>query len=384
MILPHPNLTPHFLLRSGITFLNHGSFGACPAPVFATYQQWQRELEAQPVAFLGRQLPALLAEVRTTLGTYLGVAGDDLALVPNATHGVNSVARSLDLQPGDEVLGTDHEYGAVNRTWQFICARAGAIYRQATLPMPLEDSARVIEALWQQVTPRTRMIVVSHITSPTALILPVAAICARARAEGILTLVDGAHAPGQIALDLTDIGADFYTGNCHKWLCAPKGAAFLYARPALQDQLEPLIVSWGWQPEQPGPSRFVDLFGWTGTADPAAYLSIPAAIAFQAEHDWPALRTACHDLLAEARQAVGDLAGQGQLCTDAPTWYAQMATIPLPPCDPIRLKQRLWDDYAIEVPVIDWNGRPHVRISIQVYNGPADLEHLLIALRALL
>lgn len=384
LTLPLPTLAAQFLLRPGVTFLNHGSFGACPRPVFDTYQGWQRELEAQPVEFLGRRIPGLLAEARAALGAYLGAPADDLAFVPNATHGVNIVARSLALAPGDEVLGTDHEYGAVDRTWRFICGRRGARYVQAAIPVPLDDPAAVVEALWAAVTPRTRLIVVSHITSPTALTFPVAAICRRAREAGILTLVDGAHAPGQIPLELSAIGADYYTGNCHKWLCAPKGAGFLYARPAAQAMLEPLVVSWGWEAEAPGRSPFVDYFGWTGTADPAAALSVPAAIDFQERHNWPAVRAACREFLGEARRRIGALAGQGQLCGDSPELWAQMAAVPLPPCDPIALKARLWAEHQVEVPLVVWNGRPLLRISVQAYNGPEDIDRLVAGLRALL
>jgi isopenicillin-N epimerase len=204
-----------FLLQPEMVFLNHGSFGACPAPVFAVYQEWQRALEAQPVEFLGRQGTALLATARAALAAYVGAEADDLVFVPNATTGVNIVARSLRLAPGDEVLATNLEYGAVDRTWQFLCRRAGASYVRQPIPLPVETAAEVIEALWQGVTPRTRVICVSHITSITALILPVAEICRRARQAGILTVIDGAHAPGQIPLDLAAIDADFYTGNCH-------------------------------------------------------------------------------------------------------------------------------------------------------------------------
>jgi isopenicillin-N epimerase len=376
-----PAYADQFMLRPDMTFLNHGSFGACPRPVFEVYQQWQRELEAQPVEFLGRRISGLLREARAALGAYLGASGDDLAFVPNATHGVNIVARSLDLQPGDEVLASDHEYGAVDRTWRFICGQRGATYRTTPVAVPFTDAETIVNQLWQGVTPRTKAIVVSHLSSPTALTFPVVALCARARAAGILTIIDGAHAPGQIELDLQALGADFYTGNCHKWLCAPKGAGFLYTRPERQALLVPLIVSWGWESLAPSDSPFVDYFEWTGTADPAAYLSVPAAIAFQQERDWPAVRTACHALVSEARRAIAALSDAPQLCAEGKQWYAQMASIPLPPCQIVPLKKRLWDEYRIEVPLIDWGGRQYVRVSIQAYNKPEDVERLVNALR---
>lgn len=382
--LPVAGLAEQFLLRPGMAFLNHGSFGACPRPVFDVYQGWQRELEAQPVEFLGRRIPGLLADARAALGAYVGAPADDLAFVPNATHGVNIVARSLSLGPGDEVLATDHEYGAVDRTWRFVCGKVGAQYVNQPIALPLRDPAEVVEQLWAGVTPRTRVIVVSHISSPTALIFPVAEICARARAAGIITVIDGAHAPGQIDLDMRQIGADFYTGNCHKWLCAPKGAGFLYARPEMQDQLEPLVVSWGYEAISPGRSRFVDYFGWTGTSDPAAYLSVPAAIAFQREHTWPAVRAACHRLLLEASQRLTELTGLEPISPDTADWWVQLRALPLPPCDMHEVKARLWDEFQVEVPIVEWGGRQFVRVSVQAYNGPADIDRLVGALGEIL
>jgi isopenicillin-N epimerase len=378
--LPMPNLADQFLLRPNITFLNHGSFGACPRPVFQTYQNWQLELEGQPVEFLGRRISGLLSEARAKLGAYVGASGDDLAFVPNATHGVNIVARSLDLQPGDEVLGTDHEYGAVERTWRFVCGQRGARYVTQAIPMPFSDPAAIVEQLWAGVTPRTKVIVVSHISSPTALIFPVAAICARAREAGIISVIDGAHAPGQIDLDMAAIGADYYTGNCHKWLCSPKGAGFLYAPPARQALLHPLVVSWGWESLKPSGSPFVDYFEWSGTADPAAYLTVPAAIAFQQQHSWPQVRAACHQLLSQARAKVAALSDQPAISPDSAEWWSQMAALPLPECDPLELKRRLWDEEQIEVPIVTFNGRHFVRVSIQAYNSAEDVEHLVEAL----
>ena len=253
-----------FQVRRDIAFLNHGSYGACPRPVFEVYQQ----LAARAGGAAGgvpRAAPeraaggGARARSRPTWARH----ADNLVFVPNATYGMNIVARSLELRPGDEVLGTDHEYGAVARTWRFVCGPRGATYRAQPIPLPVTDADALVERLWEAVTERTRVIVVSHITSPTALSFPVAAICRRAAAHGILTVVDGAHAPGQIDLALDALGVDFYTGNLHKWLCAPKGSGFLYARPERQSLLRPLAVSWGWEAERPGPSPFQDYFEWT-------------------------------------------------------------------------------------------------------------------------
>ena len=379
-----PIYADQFLLRSGMTFLNHGSFGACPRPVFGTYQEWQLSLERQPVEFLGRRITELLAAARAQLAAYLGTQADHLVYVPNATYGVNIVARSLELRPGDEVLASDHEYGAADRAWRFACRRSGARYINRPIALPIESAEAVVEQLWAGVTERTRVIFISHISSPTALIFPIAEICRRAREAGILTVIDGAHAPGQIDLDLDALGADFYTGNCHKWLCAPKSAGFLHARPERQALLHPLIVSWGWESETPGVAPFIDYFEWRGTHDPAAYLSVPAAIDWQAERDWPRVRAACHELLLDASQRIAALSGLPQISPDTTEWWAQMRTIPLPPCDLTLLKARLWDEHQIEVPLVGWNGGHYIRVSIQCYNGPADMDRLVAALERLL
>ncbi len=371
-----------FLLRPGMTFLNHGSFGACPRPVFNTYQNWQRKLEEQPVEFLGRRINELLADARAPLAAYLGTHADHLVYVPNATYGVNIVARSLELQPGDQVLATNHEYGAADRAWRFVCRQRGATYINQPIALPLENADSFVEQLWAGVTERTRAIFMSHITSPTALILPIEEICRRAREVGILTVIDGAHAPGQIDLALDALGADFYTGNCHKWMNAPKSAGFLYARPERQPLLQPLIVSWGWESETPGSSPFIDYFEWRGTHDPAAYLSVPAALDFMAARDWPQVRAACHELLLEAERRISELTGLAPI--SAPDTFVQMRTIPLPPCDLKVLKERLWDEYQIEVPMVGWGRGHYVRVSIQCYNGPNDVNRLVEGLKRLL
>jgi isopenicillin-N epimerase len=373
--LPLPHLAAQYLLNPDVTFLNHGSFGACPRPVFETSQKWQREMELNPVAFMGR-LPELLAQARAQLGHYVGTAADNLVFVSNATHGVNIVARSLKLGPGDEVLGTDHEYGAVNNTWRFNCEKSGARYINQPVPAPLTTPEAFVDALWEGVTERTRVISISHITSPTALIFPVKLVCQRAREAGIVTVIDGAHAPGQIDLDLDDLGADFYTGNAHKWLSSARGAAFLYARPERQELLEPLVVSHGWGRVNPDISRFLSYLSWTGTDDPSAYLSVPAAIDFQEQNDWPAVKQACHELLLEAQHRILELSDEEPLSPDS--MWVQMCAIPLP--GRAADYKELWEKYQIIVPVGEWNGKTLIRISIQAYNSPRDIEHLLSAL----
>jgi isopenicillin-N epimerase len=369
-----------FLINPEVVFLNHGSFGACPKPVFETYQRWQLELERQPVEFLARRHDTLMGEARTKLAAYLNADPANLIYVVNATTGVNLVARSLKLKEGDEILGTDHEYGACELTWDFVCERTGAKYIHHAIPIPVTSAEELVESFWAQVTPRTKMIYLSHITSPTALIFPIAEICRRAREAGILTLIDGAHAPGQISLDLTALDADFYTGNCHKWLCAPKGSGFLYAQPQHHAWLEPTIISWGWQED----GTFASRHQMQATRDIAAFLSVPAAIEFQQAHDWDSVWARCHELVRYARQRITDLTGLTSISPDSTDWFVQMATFPLPDCNPEDLKRRLYDEFRVEIPIVTWNNRYFVRVSIQAYNTQDDVDYLVEALRQLL
>lgn len=380
------NLRDHFLLDPDIVFLNHGSFGATPRPVFDARQMWQRRLEQQPVQFLGSDIGGYLAEARAVLGRYLNVAADDLVYVPNATFAVNVVARSLALGPEDEVLTTDHEYGACENAWIFMSRERGFRYIRRPIPLPLPDDDSIVEQLWAGVTPRTKVIFISHITSPTAVRFPVEAICARARQAGILTVVDGAHAPGQIPLDLAAVGADFYAGNCHKWLCSPKGSGFLHARPEVQSLIQPLIIGWGWGEGRTFSfgSDFLDYLQYPGTNDYAAYLATPAAIEFQAQHDWDAVRERCHALAAETIDRINHLTGLPLLYPDHGSFH-QMAAASLPPiADLPAFKKRLYDQYRVEIPCIQWGGRSFIRISIQGYNNQADTDALLAALEVLL
>jgi isopenicillin-N epimerase len=375
------------LLDPDVIFLNHGSFGATPRPVFDVYQGWQRRLEHQPVQFIAREVADHFLQARAVLGEYLNAPSDDLVFVDNATTGVNIVLRSLPLHSGDEILTTDHEYGACLNALDFVCRRTGAAVVQQPISLPAISPEDIVEQIWQGVTPRTRLIYLSHITSPTALCLPVEAICQRARQQGILTLVDGAHAPGQVPIDLSRMGVDFYAGNCHKWLSAPKGSAFLYVRPEHQSLIEPLVVSWGWgdEPSFDFGSRFLNNLQWGGTVDVSAYLSVPAAIWFQQEYDWPSVRERCHELARQALHRIGELTGLSPLYPDGGGFYHQMATMSLPAgTDLESLKTRLYDDYRIEIPTIDWQDRPFLRISIQGYNSAEDVDALISALKSLL
>ncbi len=383
IILPMYNLKPKFLLNPAVTYLNHGSFGATPRPVFSEYQRWQRELENQPVEFLGRRHNGLMHESRKALADYLGTFADNLIYVQNVTIALNIVAHSLKLSAGDEVLSTNHEYGALDRTWRFLSREQGFTY--INHPVDLTSQNAFIESFWSAVTPNTRVIFLSHITSPTATIFPIEVILQRAREKGILTIVDGAHAPGQIPLHLDSLGADFYGGNLHKWLCTPKGAGFLYARPDVQHLLKPLVVSWGYESESPSGSTFIDHHEWWGTRDVAAFLTVPAAIQFQQEHDWAQVRGACHQLAVETWRRINHLTGLAPLHSDPETWFAQMIVSPLPADTNIAdLKKKLYDDHHIEIPLIEWNEKKLIRLSVQGYNSRRDMDKLLNALNTLL
>jgi isopenicillin-N epimerase len=374
-----------FLLDPDLVFLNHGSFGACPRPVLDAQRRWQLEMERNPVAFLGRRSAELLSQARATLGTAIGARADDVVFMPNSTTGVNVVAQSFSLQPGDDVLATDLEYGACDAAWSRVCAKRGASYRRVEIPLPFARE-EVLDRLMAAVTPRTRLIYVSHVTSTTALILPVAEICAAARERGIATLIDGAHAPGQIAVDLDTIGADFYVGNCHKWMCAPKGSAFLHARAEHHAMLDATVISWGYAEGTGGHSGFDAYLGktlferrmqWQGTRDISPWLAVPAALEFQDRFDWPTVRNRSHDLAEHALDVL--TRRHGLLRVAGSEDWGQMVAIPVPVQDPEKLRARLLQESRIEIPVTTHRGRVFVRLSVQGYNTAEDIDHLLAA-----
>jgi isopenicillin-N epimerase len=369
---PAAELRRDFLLDPEVAFLNHGSFGACPGPVFDRYQAWQRELELEPVDFLARRLSGLLDEARVGLAAYVGCSTQDLAFVQNATTGVNLAARSLDLQPGDEILATDLEYGACDLAWNQVCGRTGARYVRAPIPLPLRDSSEVVEALFAAASERTRVVYFSHVTSETALVLPVEQIVERARELGLVTIVDGAHAPAHVPVDLTGLGADFYSGNCHKWLSAPKGAGFLHVQPEHQERVDAAIVSWGYSEGR----TFSQRIETQGTRDPAAWLAVPDAIRFQAERDWDRVRERCRGLARQARGELCELLGTEPLAPDS--MLAQMAAVRLPRPAP-DLSHRLFSRHRVEIPV---GGAEDdlLRLSVGAYTTREEIDRLLAAL----
>jgi len=381
------NLKNQFLLDKNIVFLNHGSFGATPKEVFEIYQSWQLRLENQPVLFLGREFDQLMRDSRVELGHYVNCDPDDIAYIPNATYGVNNVARSITLKEGDEVLTTNHEYGACDFTWDFLCKKVGAKYVHQPISLPVTSDIDICEQLFQGINERTRVIFLSHITSPTALKFPVKEICLRARQLGILSVVDGAHALGQVEFSLEHIGADFYTSNCHKWSLAPKGAAFLYARKSVQHLIEPLVVSWGFgnDPKFGSGSQFIDYLQWTGTKDPAAALTVPAAIDFMAKHHWEDVRKECHLLLRESIERINNITQLQPIYPLDSDFYIQMGVAVLPPStDLVVLKKRLYDEFKVEVPLTQLGKMKFMRISFQAYNSRDDLEILISALEKIL
>ena len=346
-----------FLLDPSVVFLNHGSFGACPRPVFEAYQAFQRELERQPVEFMARErrFPELIEHARARLAAYVGSDPGSIVFATNTSAALNMVIRSLDLRAGDEVLIGDAEYGGMERLWEFVTRRTGAVLVRR--PFSELDPS-----------PRTRLVFCSHIEWISGRVNDVASLCARARAAGAVSVVDGAHAPGQIELDLEAIGADVYAGNCHKWLCAPKGSAFLYARREAQALIEPAVISWDWIDG----AAFHELHRWQGTRDPSALLAVPAAIDFQAEHNWPAVRARSHALLERVR----DETGLEPLTDD----FVQMLGFRLPVTDAAAFKRDLYDRHRIEVPVVETADGPTMRVSIQGYNDDADVDALIAAL----
>jgi isopenicillin-N epimerase len=386
------NIAAQFLLDPGVTFLNHGSFGACPRPVFQTYQDWQLRLERQPVAFLDpiRGYGAWMRDARVALAGALGADPDDLVGQMNATVALNVVAQSLPLGPGDEILTTDHEYAALEKTWAHVARRTGARVVAVTVPLPLTSATGFSETVLAGMTDRTRVLFLSHITSATALLFPIERVVAEARARGIWTVIDGAHTPGHIPLDLNALGADFYAGNCHKWMMAPKGAGFLHVRKACQRLITPLVISHGWTEDLHdapqgvfGNTPFIDSLEMQGTRDPAAFLTVPAALDFAAAHDWDSVRARCREMTDRVQARVAAMTGLAPL--SSPAFRApQMAAMPVPRTDPKALQAALLADHGIEIPCFDWQDRTIVRVSAAGYNTDAQMDRLVGALQQVL
>jgi isopenicillin-N epimerase len=359
------------MLDPDVIFLNHGSFGATPRVVLQAQSAWRDQMERQPVHFFTREFPQALRSAADRLGQFVGAAAEDLVFVDNATTGINAVVRSLSLQPGDQIVTTTHVYAAVRKTLLYVCQRSGATLIEAAVPFPLEDPSQVIDAVAAVLTRQTRLAVLDHITSATGLIFPLPELIALCHAQGIPVLVDGAHAPGMIPLDLTALGADWYTGNGHKWLCAPKGCAFLWASPARQADLHPTVLSHGLG------SGFVAEFDWVGTKDVSAWLAVTAALEFHHLLGSASVRQHNHDLVLQASHYLAHTWGVELPAPDR--MIGSMVTLPYPhrswPEQTMLLEERalhlhdwLWDQHRIEVPIFPFQGDLWIRISAQVYN----------------
>ena len=378
------HLKNKFLLKPDITYLNFGSFGACPKSVFEDYQKWQMELEYEPVQFLTVNALKYLKESRDALGAYVGCAGDDLVFVSNPSYAINIIAKSLKLNPGDEILSTDLEYGALDRTWNYYTKKAGARYIRQHIDLPLTSKEKIIADFFKGLSPRTKAIFISHITSTTALILPVKEICAIAKEKGLLTIVDGAHVPGHIPLNLAEIEADIYTGACHKWMLTPKGSSFLYVRKEIQNLFDPLVVSWGYEAAFPSSSQFLDYHQMQGTRDFSAFLTLPKAIQFLNENNWEHVAANCRELVQKNALRFCDLLGTKPLCPLSDEFLGQMLSIAIKPLNPERLQRYLFQTYSIEIPVMRHGDDAYLRYSLNGFNSQADLDHLYMALKEII
>lgn len=375
----------HWTLDPSVRFLNHGSFGACPRPVLLRQGELRARMEAQPVRFLARELPRLLRDARAVLAAFVRAEPDDLVWVQNATSGVNTVLNGLALQPGDELLTTDHVYGACRNALEATAARSGARVVIAPVPFPLRGEQDVIDPLLAAASPRTRLALIDHVTSPTGLVFPIAALVEALQGRGIDVLVDGAHAPGMVPLDLRGLGAAYYTGNCHKWLCSPKGAGFLHVRRDRQAGVRPLVISHGATAPLEGRSRFQVEFEWTGTQDPSPWLCVPAALRAMQElvkGGWEEARRRNHELVCAGRRVLCQALEVAAPCPES--LLGSLAALPLPPGDAPALQARLFERHGIEVPVFSWPANPSrlVRVSAQLYNQLEDYQALAAALVA--
>ncbi len=365
-----------YLLDPEITFLNHGSFGACPKPVFEEYQRWQRKLEKQPVEFMARDIYDYLKEARDSLGKFVGCFGDDLVYITNPTTAVNTIIRSLDFGPGDEILTTDQEYGALIRTWNQYADKRGFKLVEHVTQFPMTTHEDFVNQLWSDVNEKTKVIFISQITSATGVILPAEEICRRAKAEGIMTIIDGAHVPAHIPLNISEMDPDVYVGACHKWLSAPKGSSFLYVKNSLQGDVDPLIISWGSEVD-PSPSPFIYENQYQGTWDPSAFLTVPSAIQFQIDNDWGSVKKRCRNLTQETRDRVYDINKTEPICPNNDEWLGQMSSIIINLENRLEFKWMLLDKYKIEMPVYQWKDKILFRISFNAYNDEKDANRLI-------
>lgn len=367
-------------IRPDSTYLNHGSFGPSPRPVREVRRQYIDALDSQPMDFYVRQFEPLLLQARDRLAEFLGTVRKNIVFAENATFAMNVVADSFPLQAGDEVLLNDHEYGAVIRIWERRCARTGARVKIVPLPARIESHDQVVDAIAAGITPQTRLTIISEITSPTAIILPVAQIAAACRKRGVAVCVDGPHVPAQIDLRLDDLAIDFYCASLHKWLCAPLGTGFLYAHPRWHGIVQPQLLSWG-RLLPALPEQWDEQFTWSGTRDSSLYLSVPAAIDFMTQTvGLETFRRRCYWLADYAREQLMELTGEVPLAPTSGGWYGTMCHVPLPAGDWSQLQNWLWEAHRIEVPIIHFNSRWFVRVSSHLYNTTSQVDRLVRAI----
>ncbi len=371
----------NFLLEKNIIFLNHGSFGACPNPVFEDYQEWQKKMESQPVQFLQKQLYPALRESRVALGNFLGCSEDELIFFQNPTTAISNIIYNLNFKPGDEVLMSDHEYGALIKAWNAWGEKTGVKIIQQKIPVPLQSEHNFVEEFFKGVSPKTKVIFLSQITSPTALVFPIKKIINFAKDRGILTIIDGAHVPGHIELNIHELGCDFYTGALHKWLCAPKGTSFLFVKKEHQEWLKPVIYSWGEDGDDPTPSLFLKNFQWQGTRDMSAFLTIPKAIQFYNENIRER-QFRCREINLKAFTRFQSVLGTDPI-SNGNGWLGQMVSHPLPHNVPSDIQQKLWEFHQIEIPVFEWKNYNLIRLSVQIYNDQNDIDSLMRAIHSL-
>ncbi len=382
------NLKTLFQLDPDITFLNHGSYGACPSPVFEDYQKWQVMIEQHPVKFMQDDIYEYLDESRSSLGSYINCDKNDLIYVPNPTHAVANIINNVNLDIGDEVLSTDLEYGSCDRMWFYEAEQKGFVYNRSKVSLPIIDKESFCNDFWNNATEKTKYIFISQITSSTGMILPIPEIVLEAKSRGIKTIIDGAHVPAHIDLDINDLDPDYYVGACHKWLCCPKGVSFLYVKKDQQENIQPQIMSWGWGEEYEefknstqlkSSSRFINIFQWQGTRDMSAFLTVPKAIEFQEKYDWDSVRNRCKKMIIDARNQISTVTNLPKICPD--DWLGQMASFLFPADDVAELKKSLYNDYQIEIPAMSYNGYSALRISIQGYNSEDEVDYLVETLK---
>ena len=376
MILQQHNMKEKFLLNRDIVYLNHGSYGACPKAIFQDYQHWQSKLEAEPVQFLTKKYYDALSVSKQALAEFIGCNKDDFFFLQNPTTAMNQVVKSLPLQPGDEVLSTNHEYGAIDKTFDFYSRKTGFVCRRQNISLPLLSKEQFIDEFWKGYNERTKVVFLSHLTSTTALIFPVKEICQRAKQLGLLTVIDGAHVPGHIPLNLHEVQPDYYTGTLHKWLLSPKGCSFLYVRNELQQKIEPLIVSWGYETDLPTKSKFLEENEMQGTRDVSAFLTVPAIFQFFKENNMQEKQSVCRQTILEQYPLFCELLNTRPLCKVSDEFLGQMCSIPIRAKDPFQLKELLYNKYKIEIPVMQRRDETYLRISYQVYNTLDELEYL--------